>query len=195
MPTRPVSPYGVTKLAAEYLLLAYRKTFGLPISILRYFSVYGPRQRPDMAYNIFTEAMLDGRPITVFGDGRQSRSNTYIDDCVRATVTAVESGPVGQILNIGGGEVLSVLEAIDIIGAILGVRPHLEFREARHGDQRHTAADINKANTLLGYHPLVSPVEGLQRQVEWQQRQRHVTLPLPSPATVDRLAGPVSAPS
>ena len=192
MPTRPVSPYGVTKLAAEHLLLAYQETFGLPICILRYFSVYGPRQRPDMAYNIFAEAMLDERSITVFGDGHQSRSNTYIADCVAATVAAAEDGPVGEILNIGGGEVLNVLEAIDIIGGILGVRPRLEFVAARHGDQRQTAADISKARRLLGYSPAVSPADGLRTQVEWQRRRRQgrsteptwtrtVTVPSPDP--------------
>ena len=91
-PLRPASPYGVTKLAAEQLVLAHVDAFGLPATILRYFSIYGPRQRPDMAYHKFIEAMLDGRPITIFGDGEQTRSNTYVDDCVEATVRASTAG-------------------------------------------------------------------------------------------------------
>jgi UDP-glucuronate 4-epimerase len=175
-PTRPMSPYGVTKLAAEHLALAYRALFDLPVVILRYFSIYGPRQRPDMAYHIFVESLLDGRPITVFGDGRQSRSSTYVSDCVDGTVLAMEHGVPGEVYNIGGGEVFSILDAVELIGAAVGVRPELRFGPPRPGDQRHTAADVSKASEALGYSPKVSPRVGLREQVAWQLEERERTM-------------------
>jgi nucleoside-diphosphate-sugar epimerase len=174
MPTRPVSPYGVTKLAAEHLLEAYHETLDLPVVVLRYFSVYGPAQRPDMAFNIFTEAMLDGLPITVFGDGSASRSSTYIDDCVRATVAAIESGPTGEIFNVGGGEVRTLLESVHLIAETLGTRPHIVYRAPRDGDQVVTAADTSKAGRILGYEPQVRMREGLPAQVQWQRARRRI---------------------
>jgi UDP-glucuronate 4-epimerase len=170
--TRPVSPYGVTKLAAEHLALAYWSEFGLPAVILRYFSIYGPRQRPEMAYAAFTEALLDGKPLTVFGDGRQSRSNTFVSDCVAGTLAALERGELGGIYNIGGGEEIELLDAIGIIARELGVEPRIVFEPARVGDQRRTAADVSKARRDLGYDPVVGPEEGLRRQVAWHVAER-----------------------
>lgn len=171
---RPISPYGVTKLAAEHLLEAYHEAFDLPVVTLRYFSVYGPRQRPDMAYNIFIDRLLDGKPLTVFGDGHQSRSNTYVDDCVRGTIAAVDEGPVGEVFNIGGGDVVSVLDTIRIIEEAMGVEADVRHVPARDGDQRYTAADTSRARCVLGYRPEVTPSQGVKLQVEWQQdlRQR-----------------------
>ena len=171
-PTRPISPYGVTKLAAEQLVLAFADSFGLSSTILRYFSIFGPRQRPDMAYNIFTEALLDGRRITVFGDGEQSRTNTFVADAVAATIAAIEGGAPGEIYNIGGGEAITVNEAIRTIGGVLGVEPDIEHVEARVGDQRHTHADTSKARAAFGFEPTVGPVDGLRAQVEWQRAAR-----------------------
>lgn len=165
--TRPVSPYGVTKLAAEHLVLAYVDAFGFPAAILRYFSIYGPRQRPDMAYHIFIEALRAGRPITVYGDGRQSRSNTFVTDCVRGTVQALGGAETGEVYNIGGGEVITLAEAIEITADALGVRPVVRHGPARPGDQRHTRADTTKARLAFGYRPAVSPREGLRVQVDW----------------------------
>ncbi len=166
-PTAPISAYGVTKLAAEHLAAAFGRATGLPVVTLRYFSIYGPRQRPDMAFHRFIEQMRQGRPITVYGNGEQSRSNTFIDDCVRGTVLAIERGVPGEIYNIGGGEIVTLRSAITILGEELAIEPVLRHEPDRPGDQRHTAADIGKARATLGFEPIVPVVEGLRRQVRW----------------------------
>ena len=168
-PLEPTSPYGVTKLAAEKLVLAFGRTHGFPGVVLRYFSIYGPRQRPDMGYHLFIEALLDGRPITIFGDGLQTRSNTYIADCVDATITAaLSSDGVGEVFNIGGGDVVSVLDVLAILGELLGVESVTEHAPGRPGDQRHTRADFGKAAAVFGYAPKTSARDGLAAQVDWQ---------------------------
>lgn len=172
LPLRPVSPYGVTKLAAEHLVGAYVQTYGFPASILRYFSIYGPRQRPDMAYHRFIEALLDGRPISVFGDGRQTRSSTYIADCVAGTVAALEGAEIGVVYNIGGGERIALLDVIGIIGDALGITPDVRFGPARDGDQRHTGADTSRARTAFGFVPVWSPADGLRAQIDWHRSLR-----------------------
>lgn len=172
LPTRPVSPYGVTKLAAEHLVHAYGEAFGLDYVILRYFSIYGPRQRPDMAYRRFIEALLDDRPITVYGDGTQSRSNTYVDDCVRGTLLALGHGRRGETYNLGGGEVVALRDAIDVVAGEVGVTPKIEYADARPGDQRHTRADCTKAARDFGYRPEVGVAEGLAREVAWVRARR-----------------------
>ncbi len=169
----PSSPYGITKLAAEKLVLAHVALHGLPATIIRYFSIYGPRQRPDMAYHKFIEAMLDGRTITVYGDGEQTRSNTFIDDAVSGTMLALERGAVGGIYNIGGGRTISLIDAIGLIAGHLGVEPAIAWEPARPGDQRHTSADISRAKAALGYAPAVEPDEGLGRQVAWHVARRN----------------------
>ena len=166
-PLHPVSPYGVTKAAAEHLLLAHHTAHGLPVVILRYFSIYGPRQRPDMAYRIFCERLLRGEPITVYGDGRQSRGNTYVSDCVDATVAALHVGREGVAYNIGGGTELALLDAIDLLAATLGVEPVVVHEPGRPGDQRRTAADVSRASTDLGWSPKVAPEEGLAAEAAW----------------------------
>jgi UDP-glucuronate 4-epimerase len=166
-PTRPVSPYGVSKLAAEGLLLSHVRAHDFPAVILRYFSLYGPRQRPDMAYRIFTEAMRHGQPITVFGDGHQSRSNTFVSDGVAATIAALDRGEIGGIYNIGGGVALELCDAIDLIAAQLGCVPEVRHLDERAGDQRTTCADTSRARDELGYHPVVAPEDGIAAQVRW----------------------------
>ena len=166
-PTSPVSPYGVTKLAAEHLLRAHAEAFGLPFTVLRYFSIYGPRQRPDMAYRIFCERLLRGEPLTVYGDGLQSRSNTYVSDCVAATIAALGRPPDGSIFNIGGGKEITLATAIEILAGHLDVEPTIIRKPARHGDQRRTAADTTRARELLGWTPLVTPDIGLPAQADW----------------------------
>ena len=165
--TRPISPYGVTKLAAEHLLLAHSDMFDLPVIVLRYFSIYGPRQRPDMAYRIFCERLLRGEPITVFGDGRQSRGNTFVSDCVDATVRALDRGDPGMVLNVGGGRELALLDAIGILADALGTTAEIDFQPPRPGDQQRTIADTSLAKQVLGWSPLVDPEEGLRREAEW----------------------------
>ena len=172
MPLRPASPYGVTKLAAEHLVLANVGQFDFPALILRYFSIYGPRQRPDMGYHIFSEALLDDAPIKLFGDGSQTRSNTFIDDCVSGTVLALEKGRLGEAYNIGGGAVVSVLEAIELLAAEAGVRPRIVHTDPRPGDQRATRAICDKAAEHFGYQALVAPAEGLARQFAWHRDRR-----------------------
>lgn len=170
LPTRPSSPYGVTKLAAELLCRAYAEEQGLPLVVLRYFSVYGPRQRPDMGYHRFIHALLHGGEIAVYGDGLQTRGNTYIDDCVAATVAALEA-PLGEIYNVGGGETASVWDIIGKLERITGRKAAVRREPARPGDQRFTAADAGKLTRHVGWTPSVGLDEGLARQAAWQQAQ------------------------
>ena len=168
---RPVSPYGVTKLAAEHLAVLYASGFGVPAVSLRYFTVYGPRQRPDMAFNRFITAALDEQPLVLYGDGEQTRDFTFIADAVNANILAAQSGAPGEVFNIGGGSVISVNGVLDVL------RRHLPavsvVKEARQtGDARHTRADISKAGKLLGYAPRISIEEGLRLEIEWLKRCR-----------------------
>jgi UDP-glucuronate 4-epimerase len=165
--TMPVSPYGVTKLAAEHLLRAHAEAFGLPVTVLRYFSIFGPRQRPDMAYRIFCERMLRAEPITIYGDGKQSRSNTYIEDCVSATVAALNRPADGTTFNIGGGKEIELLGAIEVLAEYLNVQPTLHFKPVRRGDQRRTVADVALAQKLLGWVPKTAPEAGLFAEMDW----------------------------
>ncbi len=171
-PTQPFSPYGITKLAAENLCRAFEANFGLPITILRYFSVYGPRQRPDMAYNILIKNLLVGGSFTMFGDGEQTRSNTYVSDCVKATMLAAErrEAALGQVLNVGGGEIVSLNNVIHQLEELTGRKAVIVRKEPRPGDQKHTAANIEKAKRLLGYQPTTPYSVGLAAQVAWQKQ-------------------------
>lgn len=169
LPTRPISPYGVTKLAAENLCRAYLE-FELPVVVLRYFSVYGPRQRPDMGYFHFIDALLAGRSVTVYGDGTQIRGNTYVADCVEATVRAMEA-PMGETYNVGGGETASVWEILERLEKLLGCRAQVRREPARAGDQRATFADTSKLFRHFGWRAQVELDTGLAQQVAWQRHQ------------------------
>jgi nucleoside-diphosphate-sugar epimerase len=168
MPTRPISPYGVTKLAAENLCRSYDE-FNIPVVVLRYFSVYGPRQRPDMGYHRFIDALLHQRPITVFGDGLQLRGNTFIDDCIEATMAAMNA-PIGETYNLGGGETACVWDIIARLESILGAKAILRREPPRPGDQRSTYADTAKLQRHLGWQAKVTLDEGLAKQVAWQRQ-------------------------
>lgn len=165
---RPVSPYGVSKLAAEHLLWLYHKNYGLPTVSLRYFTVYGPRQRPDMAFNRFTAAIAGDREITLYGDGDQSRDFTFVDDIVQANISAAGADAVGELFNIGGGSRTTVNEVIETLGEIIGKTPKVDRQAVQMGDVRHTAADTSRAEQQLGFDPKVTLRQGLERQVAWQ---------------------------
>jgi nucleoside-diphosphate-sugar epimerase len=170
LPTRPISPYGVTKLAGEHLCRSYAEAQGVPVVTLRYFSVYGPRQRPDMGYHRFIQAILRDEPVVVYGDGRQVRGNTYVADCVRATVAALEARP-GEVYNVGGGESVAVWDVLRRLEALAGHPPRVIREGARPGDQLYTFADTSKIRAHLGWEPQLSLEEGLARQWAWQTQQ------------------------
>jgi UDP-glucuronate 4-epimerase len=165
----PASPYGLTKLAAEHLVWNYRDTFGVPVTVLRYFSIYGPRQRPDMGIYLLIDAVLNGKPMTVFGDGEQTRGNTFVTDAVRANLLTLAHGPTGEAFNIGGGTLASWNRTIALVEAIVGRRLERMPGPARPGEQRHALADTSKAQRVLGWLPLVALETGLRAQVEWQR--------------------------
>ena len=187
LPTRPVSPYGVTKLAGENLCRAYADSFALPVVVLRYFSVYGPRQRPDMGYHKFIRALLLAEPITVFGDGEQIRGNTFVGDCVAATAAAV-AAPAGETYNVGGGETATVWEILRHLEAISGRKAVVRQAPARPGDQRHTFADTAKLRRQLGWEPRTQLAEGLARQFDWQQHELNAAHPPKQGDGIDRLS-------
>jgi nucleoside-diphosphate-sugar epimerase len=167
--TNPVSPYGVTKLAAEQLCLAYARpgVSDMTAVMLRYFTVYGPGQRPDMAFHRFIEAAYQGRPITVYGDGEQRRDVTYVADAVRATVlaiTAPATPDASAVVNVGGGRPVTVNQALDLVGQVTGRRLEMVHAPARPGDARHTGADGTRAEALLDWRAEVDLATGLAAQ-------------------------------
>ncbi|SDL66246.1 NAD-dependent epimerase/dehydratase family protein [Halarsenatibacter silvermanii] len=166
--TRPVSPYGVTKLAGENLCQLYHHNFGLPVVSLRYFTVYGERQRPDMAFHIFIKSILQCEPITIFGDGQQSRNFTYIEDAVTANLLAARTNVSGEVFNIGGPDGnIELNRAVDIIEEKAGQSPGREYQGEVDGDVRHTAADCSKAAEMLGYEPKTGLEAGIEAEVEY----------------------------
>ncbi len=176
---RPVSPYGVTKLAAEHLCELYRVNHDVPTASLRLFTVYGPGQRPDMAFSRLVDAAFTGRPFTLFGDGRQTRDFTYVDDVTRAMQDCANSEWCG-VANIGGGSTASMQDVIRIVTSLCGPFPvHSGARQ--HGDARHTSADIGVAGRAFGYHPQVALPDGLQRMAQsatlWYRRPAEASAP------------------
>jgi len=163
----PISPYGVTKVACEELLKIYNKSQGIPAAILRYFTVYGPKQRPDMAINIFTHKITNGELFEVFGDGSQSRDFTYVDDIAAGTIAAGESSKEFGIYNIGGGSTVTVTGLVDKLGELLGKEPKYKNIEEQKGDVKNTHADISKAKKDIGYAPKTKLDKGLQKYVDY----------------------------
>lgn len=161
----PISPYGVTKLAGEHLATLYSRAYGLPSVALRYFTVYGPRQRPDMAFHRFINSALDGTPVPVFGDGEQVRDFTYVEDIVAATIAASSAGRPGAFYNVAGGTEASVGEVLELVGELTGSPVNVDRRDPVPGDARRTGADTTLAQADLGYSPAVDLREGLARQV------------------------------
>lgn len=166
-PTWPYSPYGVTKLAAEHMVRLYHRNFGVPTVSVRYFTVYGPRQRPDMAIQRFLLAARDATPIRVFGDGLQSRDFTYVSDIVDGTRRVAETGRVGAVYNIGGGSRVSLNGLIALIETVSGVDLQVNREAGKPGDVRSTEADCRLAQDVLDFIPKTSLVEGLAKQWEW----------------------------
>jgi len=167
----PISPYGVTKLAAEYLCRLYTIEHSLPTISLRYFTVYGPRQRPDMAFHKFIRAILLGEPIVVYGDGEQSRDFTYVTDIVTANLAAMHNGQPGSVYNLGGGNHATVNNVLRLLESIIGEQARISYISRQPGDAAHTAADSTSARAELGFEPRFSLVEGLHREVDWLSRQ------------------------
>jgi len=164
---QPVSPYGVSKLAAEQLCYLYFANYGVPCVSLRYFTVYGPRQRPDMAFHRFIRATLRGEPITVYGDGEQTRDFTFVDDAVNANVLAASRGVPGRVYNIGGGSRVSVNDVLGMIGRVSGRQPHVTVDQAQKGDMRHTYADTSLARADLDFVAAVGLEDGLTAEYRW----------------------------
>ena len=165
---KPVSPYGITKLAAERLCGLYHKNFGVPFVALRYFTVYGPRQRPDMAFHKFYKAVIRDEAIPIYGDGLQTRDFTFVSDAVAANLAAAKlEDAVGEIFNIGGGSRVVLKEVLETMEEIVGKSIKRNHIERAMGDARHTAADVSKAKKILGYQPSVDLREGLTREWEW----------------------------
>jgi UDP-glucose 4-epimerase len=167
---RPFSPYGVTKLAGEHLVLLYGRNFGLPGVALRYFTVYGPRQRPDMAFHRFCRAMLRGETITVYGDGSQSRDFTFVADAVEATFLAWERGGGPAVYNVGGGSQVEVREVVDLLERRLGVKANVRHEPMPPGDPLRTRADSTRLRAALGMVPSVGIEQGLAAEAEWACR-------------------------
>ncbi|MFC4768593.1 NAD-dependent epimerase/dehydratase family protein [Effusibacillus consociatus] len=163
----PVSPYGVSKLAGEHLVQLYYANYGVPATSLRYFTVYGPRQRPDMAFHKFLKAVLQGEPIPLYGDGQQTRDFTYIQDAVEANVLAMNFPEHGNVFNIGGKERASVLEVLELVGEVTGLDVAVQHLPPQHGDPLHTWADITRARERLGYDPKVRLRDGLEKEWEY----------------------------
>lgn len=164
---QPVSPYGVSKLAAEQLCYLYFVNFGVPTVSLRYFTVYGPRQRPDMGFHKFLRATLKGEPIAVYGDGEQTRDFTFVDDIVSANIAAAERGVAGRVYNIGGGSRVSLNHVLDIIGRVTGRPPVIAREAAQKGDMRHTYADTELAKADLAFRPSYDLERGLAAEYAW----------------------------
>jgi UDP-glucose 4-epimerase len=166
---RPVSPYGVTKLAGEHLCTSYWKNYNIPVIALRYFTVYGPRQRPDMAFHKFMRALLEDKEINVYGDGLQTRDFTFISDAVEGNLLAMKNILVGEVFNIGGGSRVTVNDVLDTLQKITMRNPRIMYQDMQKGDVKHTLAETKKARNTLGYSPKVDLKTGLEKQWEWLQ--------------------------
>jgi UDP-glucuronate 4-epimerase len=164
---RPISPYGITKLGCEHLTRAYAVAFGLDAVVLRYFTVYGPRQRPDMFFRRVCEALLTGRAFEIYGSGGQSRSFTYVDDAVAATMLAMAAAEPGAVLNVGGGEEASMLDAIALLERLAGRELDVRLVGGAKGDVPRTSADVTRIAAMLGWRPETSLEDGLTRMWSW----------------------------
>ncbi len=166
----PVSPYGVSKLAGEHLCMLYWRNYRVPTAALRYFTVYGPRQRPDMGFHRFIRAIVQGEEIEIYGDGEQTRDFTYVEDAVQGTIAAALTEVRGEVFNLGGGSRVTVNQVIRSLESILQCPARPKYIAEQKGDVRHTSADTSKARRLLGYQPQVPLQQGLEREAAWLQK-------------------------
>ncbi|GAH73152.1 unnamed protein product, partial [marine sediment metagenome] len=164
---KPISPYGVTKLAGEHLSVLYKRNYGVPIACLRYFTVFGPRQRPDMAFHRFIKAILEGNQIEVYGNGEQSRDFTYVSDVVNANILAMQKDTKEIIFNIGGGNYATINRIIHTLKELIKFNIKVEYKEKAKGDVRDTKADISRAKRELGFFPKHNLSFGLKQEIEW----------------------------
>ncbi|MFD1562798.1 GDP-mannose 4,6-dehydratase [Haloarchaeobius amylolyticus] len=178
-PTNPVSPYGVSKLAAEQYARVYSEIYGLPTVSLRYFTVYGLRMRPNMAITNFVSRCINGKPPVIYGSGEQTRDFTYIDDIVRVNEQLLSDDSAdGEILNVGSTDNIDIETLAAVVRDELARDLDIEYDEARTGDAEHTHADVSKANELLGYEPTVDIREGVTNFIDWYQKNRDWYEPL-----------------
>ena len=166
---QPVSPYGVTKLAAEQLCHLYTVNHGVPTASMRYFTVYGPRQRPDMGFHRFIRAALTDQPIALYGDGEQTRDFTYVADAVTATIAAGDHGRSGAVYNIGGGSRVTINEVLELVAEATGQTLDIRREPAQKGDMRDTFADTSRAQADLGFAPTTTLADGIRAEARWLQ--------------------------
>ena len=167
-PTQPISPYGVSKLAAEHYCRVFYEVYGIPTVSLRYFTVYGPRMRPDLAISIFTKKLLNNEPITIFGDGNQTRDFTFVDDIVNANFKLLNTNKAdGKVMNVGSGNRINIHNLIDILIEVIDTTPSIKYAITQKGDAIHTLADISLASELIGYESSISIKDGLKIYVDW----------------------------
>ncbi len=168
-PLRPISPYGVTKLAGEHLARLYALNWGVPAVSLRYFTVYGPRQRPDMSFHRFLRALFRGEGIAIYGDGLQTRDFTFVGDAVEANVLAALRGENGESYNVSGGSRVTLLDAVRLLEKVAGRKAEIEFQPPKKGDARNTGGDASRARDRLGFRPAVGLEDGLTRMGAWMR--------------------------
>ena len=166
----PRSFYAMTKLLDEHLLSSYHRLFGLPVVVLRYYTLFGPRQRPDMLVHIGLRAIATGQPITIYGDGEQTRELTYVADAVDAQVRVLDELPIGETFNIGSGPTASVNELIETMERVVGKPVERIYGEAHPADQLHSQADTSKARRVLGFDPSTTIEEGIGAEYAWMQQ-------------------------
>lgn len=167
---KPLSPYGVTKLAAEHMVNLYNQNFGVHVVSLRYFTVYGPRQRPDMAFHRLCRSVLTGEEFRLFGDGNQTRDFTFIEDIVQANLDAATGGEPGGVYNLGGGTRISMNDVISMLESIAGRSANVAREGRQHGDVTHTGASTDRAHKAWGFAPKVPLEEGLARELAWVEQ-------------------------
>jgi nucleoside-diphosphate-sugar epimerase len=171
---RPVSPYGVTKLDAENMCLLYHKSYGLPAVCLRYFTVYGPRQRPDMAFHRFLKGAMTGQPVEIYGNGEQTRDFTHVSDIVAANLQAMTYSGNETVFNVGGGSRVSINHVLDVIGRYAQGEFDVRYKDRERGDVSHTYADTTRARAELGFEPGMTLEAGIASEAEWLKSILHM---------------------